>query len=215
MLAQARSYAWRNDDSTRSGTVTSFVVFLIIIAAVVFWAIGIYNRLVNERNRVRNAFAQIDVQLTRRYDLIPNLVEAVKGYIKHERETLEAVIKARNSAVSSLDAAKADPANAAAMKKLGASEGALGSALGRLFALSEAYPDLKANQNMMQFQEELASTENKVAFSRQAFNDAVLGYNNSAENFPNNFIASTFKFELASFLEIDADEKRDAPDVSF
>ena len=191
------------------------MVFLIIIAVVIFWAIGIYNRLVNERNRVRNAFAQIDVQLTRRYDLIPNLIEAVKGYIKHERETLEAVIKARNRAVSSLDAAKADPANAAAMKQLGASEGALGSALGRLFALSEAYPDLKANQNMMQFQEELASTENKVAFARQAFNDAVLGYNNSAENFPNNFIASTFRFDLASFLEIDVEEKREAPAVSF
>lgn len=194
---------------------TSFVVFLIIVAVVIFWAIGIYNRLVNERNRVRNAFAQIDVQLTRRYDLIPNLVEAVKGYIKHERETLEAVIQARNSAVSSLDAAKADPANAAAMVQLGASEGLLGNALGRLFALSEAYPDLKANQNMMQLQEELASTENKVAFSRQAFNDSVLGYNNTAENFPNNFIANSFKFELASFLEIDAEEKREVPDVSF
>ena len=193
----------------------SFLIFLGIIAAIVFWVIGIYNRLVNERNRVRNAFAQIDVQLTRRYDLIPNLVEAVKGYMKHERETLEAVIQARNSAVSNLDAAKADPANAAAMKKLGASEGALGAALGRLFALSEAYPDLKANQNMMQFQEELASTENKVAFSRQAFNDAVLGYNNSAENFPNNIIAGFFSFELASFLEIESEEKRDAPEVSF
>ncbi len=179
------------------------------------WGVGIYNRLVNQRNGVRNAFAQIDVQLTRRYDLIPNLVEAVKGYMKHERETLEAVIQARNSAVSSLDAAKADPANAAAMKKLGASEGALGSALGRLFALSEAYPDLKANQNMMQFQEELASTENKVAFSRQAFNDAVLVFNNSVENFPNNLIAGFFSFELASFLEIDSEEKRDAPEVSF
>jgi len=195
--------------------VISFLIFLGVIAAIVFWAIGIYNRLVNERNRVRNAFAQIDVQLTRRYDLIPNLVEAVKGYMKHERETLEAVIQARNAAVSSLDAAKADPANADAIKKLGAAEGALGSMLGRLFALSEAYPDLKANQNMMQFQEELASTENKVAFSRQAFNDAVLGYNNTAENFPNNMIANTFDFELASFLEIDGEEKRDAPDVSF
>jgi len=195
--------------------VISFLIFLGIIAAIVFWVIGIYNRLVNERNRVRNAFAQIDVQLTRRYDLIPNLVEAVKGYMKHERETLEAVIQARNSAVSNLDAAKADPANAEAMKKLGASEGALGSALGRLFALSESYPDLKANQNMIQFQEELASTENKVAFSRQAFNDAVLGYNNSAENFPNNIIAGFFSFKLASFLEIESEEKRDAPDVSF
>ncbi len=194
---------------------TSFLVFLGILAAIVFWAIGIYNRLINLRNRVRNAFAQIDVQLTRRYDLIPNLVEAVKGYMKHERETLEAVIAARNTAVSSLNAAKADPANAEAIKKLGASEGALGSVLSRLFALSEAYPDLKANQNMMQFQEELASTENKVSFARQAFNDSVLSYNNSAENFPNNVIAGMFSFELASFLEIDSEEKRDVPDVSF
>ena len=193
----------------------SFLIFLGVIVAIVLWGVGIYNRLVNERNRVRNAFAQIDVQLTRRYDLIPNLVEAVKGYMKHERETLEAVIQARNNAVSSLDAAKADPANAEAMKKLGASEGALTGVLSRLFALSEAYPDLKANQNMMQFQEELASTENKVAFSRQAFNDAVLGYNNSAENFPNNVIAGFFSFKLASFLEIEAEEKRDAPNVSF
>jgi len=195
--------------------VTSFLVFLAVLAAIVFWGIGIYNRLVNERNRVKNAFAQIDVQLTRRYDLIPNLVEAVKGYMKHERETLEAVINARNAASSSLDAAKADPANAQAMKELGASEGALTSALGKLFALSEAYPDLKANQNMMQFQEELASTENKVAFSRQAFNDTVLQYNNSAQNFPNNVIAGFFSFELASFLEITSEELRDAPDVSF
>ena len=194
---------------------TSFLIFLGIIAAIVFWAIGIYNRLINERNRVRNAFAQIDVQLTRRHDLIPNLVEAVKGYMKHERETLEAVIKARNTAVAALDAAKADPANAAAIKELGASEGALGSILGRLFALSEAYPDLKASENMMQFQEELASTENKVAFSRQAFNDAVMGYNNTAENFPNNIIANMFSFELASFLEIESEEKREVPEVSF
>jgi LemA protein len=194
---------------------TATFIFLAIVAAIIFWVIGIYNRLINERNRVKNAFAQIDVQLTRRYDLIPNLVEVVKGYMKHERETLEAVIKARNEASSSLDAAKADPSNAAAMKGLGASEGALGSALGRLFALSESYPDLKANQNMMQLQEELASTENKVAFSRQAFNDSVLQYNNSAQNFPNNFIAGTFGFELASFLEIEAPEMREAPKVSF
>jgi LemA protein len=194
---------------------TSFLIFLGIIAAIVFWAVGIYNRLVNERNRVRNGFAQIDVQLTRRYDLIPNLVEAVKGYMKHERETLEAVIKARNAASSALDAAKADPANAAAMKKLGGAEGALAGVLGRLFALSEAYPDLKANQNMMQLQEELASTENKVAFSRQAFNDAVMSFNNSVQNFPNNFIAGMFGFESASFLEIDSEEMRDAPEVSF
>lgn len=193
----------------------SFLVFLAILGVVIFWAIAIYNRLINERNRVKNAFAQIDVQLTRRHDLIPNLVEMVKGYMKHERETLEAVISARDSASASLDAAKADPANAQAIKELGASEGALTSALGRLFALSEAYPDLKANQNMMQLQEELASTENKVAFSRQAFNDAVLQYNNTAENFPNNIIAGFFNFELASFLEIESPEKREVPEVGF
>ena len=193
----------------------SFVIVLVLIAAFVLFVIGIYNSLINLRNRVKNAFAQIDVQLTRRHDLIPNLVEAVKGYMKHERGTLEDVINARNNAVSSLDAAKLDPSNAAAIKELGVSEGALGAALGRLFALSEAYPDLKANQNMMQFQEELSSTENKVAFSRQAFNDAVLGYNNKAENFPNNIIAGMFKFALASFLEIDSEEKRDVPAVSF
>ena len=192
-----------------------FVIFLAIIAAIVLFGVGIYNSLVNLRNRVKNAFAQIDVQLTRRHDLIPNLVESVKGYMKHERETLEAVINARNTAVSSLDAAKLDPSNAMAMKELGASEGALGAALGRLFALSEAYPDLKANQNMMQFQEELTSTENKVAFSRQAFNDTVLNYNNKAQNFPNNIIAGMFKFELASFLEIESPEKREVPEVSF
>jgi LemA protein len=195
--------------------VTSLLVFLAIIVAVILYAVGIYNALVNFRNRVKNAFAQIDVQLTRRYDLIPNLIEAVKGYMKHERETLEAVINARNAAMSSLDAAKADPSNGDAIMKLGAAEGLLGGALGRLFALSEAYPDLKANQNMMQFQEELTATENKVAFSRQAFNDAVLGYNNKAENFPNNVIAGMFRFELASFLEIQSEEKREVPEVAF
>ena len=191
------------------------LIFLGIIAAIVFWGIGIYNRLVNERNRVRNAFAQIDVQLTRRFDLIPNLVEAVKGYMKHERETLENVIKARNTAVSNLDAAKVDPANAEAIRQLGESTGILDGMLSRLFALSEAYPDLKANQNMLEFQEELTTTENKVAFARQAFNDSVMSYNNTAENFPNNIIAGFFSFELASFLEIESDEKREVPDVSF
>jgi LemA protein len=195
--------------------VTSFLIFLAVIVALVLFAVGIYNNLVNSRNRVKNAFAQIDVQLTRRYDLIPNLVEAVKGYMKHERETLEAVINARNTAVSSLNAAKADPSSGEAIQKLGAAEGLLGGALGRLFALSEAYPDLKANQNMMQFQEELSSTENKVAFSRQAFNDAVLAYNNAVENFPNNIVAGMFRFETASFLEIEVPEKRQVPDVSF
>ena len=191
------------------------LIFLGIIAAIVFWGIGIYNRLVNERNRVRNAFAQIDVQLTRRFDLIPNLVEAVKGYMKHERETLEGVINARNTAVSNLDAAKVDPANAEAIRQLGESTGILDGMLSRLFALSEAYPDLKANQNMLEFQEELTTTENKVAFARQAFNDSVMSYNNTAENFPNNLIAGFFRFELASFLEIESEEKRDVPEVSF
>ena len=194
---------------------TTSLIFLAAIAAIIMFLIGIYNSLINLRNRVKNAFAQIDVQLTRRHDLIPNLVEAVKGYMKHERETLEAVINARNSAVSSLDAAKLDPSNAAAMQQLGQSEGALGAALGRLFALSEAYPDLKANQNMIQFQEELTTTENKVAFSRQAFNDTVLTYNNKVQNFPNNIIAGMFNFEPASFLEIESPEKREVPEVNF
>jgi len=191
------------------------LIFLAIIVALAVYGIAIYNNLVNLRNRVKNAFAQIDVQLTRRYDLIPNLVEAVKGYMKHERETLDAVIRARNSAVANLDAAKADPANAEAVRKLGAAEGVLGAALGRLFALSEAYPDLKADQNMMQFQEELASTENKVAFARQAFNDSVLSYNNAAQNFPNNVVAGMFRFETASFLDIDSEQKREVPEVAF
>ena len=193
----------------------AFLIFLGVIVALVLWAVGIYNGLINKRNRVENAFAQIDVQLTRRHDLIPNLVEAVKGYMKHERETLEAVINARNSAVSDLDAAKADPANAELIRKLGESEGQLGAALSRLFALSEAYPDLKANENMIQFQEELSSTENKVAFSRQAFNDSVLDYNNQVENFPNSVISGMFNFELATYLEIESEDKRAVPDVDF
>ncbi len=195
--------------------VISLIALGVVATVLLFVVIGIFNRLVTLKNRFENAFSQIEVQLQRRYDLIPNLVETVKGYMKHERETLEAVINARNSAVSSLDAAKADPSNAAAIQQLGESEGALGAALGRLFALSEAYPDLKANQNMIQFQEELTSTENKVAFSRQAFNDAVLAYNNKAENFPDNIIAGMFRFDLASFLEIDSPEKREVPEVDF
>ena len=194
---------------------TSFLIFLAIVVALIVYAVAIYNNLVNLRNRVKNAFAQIDVQLTRRYDLIPNLVEAVKGYMKHERETLDAVIRARNSAVSTLDAAKADPANAEAIRRLGEAEGALGSVLGRLFALSEAYPDLKADRNMMHFQEELASTENKVAFARQAFNDSVMSYNNAVQNVPNNIIAGMFNFEESTFLEIESPAKRDVPEVAF
>jgi LemA protein len=192
-----------------------FIITLIVLAVIVFWVIQIYNRLVNLRNRVRNAFSQIDVQLTRRYDLIPNLVEAVKGYMSHERGTLEAVIQARNTAVSAQQKASADPTDGEAIKALAAAETTLGGTLGRLFALAEAYPDLKANENMIQFQEELASTENKVAFARQAFNDSVMTYNNACENFPNNTIAGMFSFKLAEFLEIEEPEKREAPKVSF
>ena len=194
---------------------TGFLIFLGIIVAIVMFGIAIYNRLVSDKNRVKNAFSQIDVQLTRRHDLIPNLVEAVKGYMKHERETLDAVVSARNQAVSGLNAAKGDPANAALIAELGAAESGLGAALGRLFALAEAYPDLKANENMMQFQEELATTENKVAFARQAFNDAVMNYNITRENFPNNLLAGMFGFDPATHLEIESEEKRAVPDVSF
>lgn len=191
------------------------IIFLVIIAALAFWAVGLYNGLITARNGYKNAFAQIDVQLTRRYDLIPNLVETAKGYMKHERETLEAVIQARNAAMSGLSAAKANPGDAAAMQQLAQSEGALGATLGRLFALAEAYPDLKANQNMMQLSEELTSTENKVAFARQAFNDAVMNYNNQREVFPNSIVAGMFNFQAAELLQIEAPEKREAVKVSF
>jgi LemA protein len=191
------------------------IVILVILAAIVFWLIGMYNNLVNLRNRVRNGFSQIDVQLTRRYDLIPNLIEAVKGYMSHERGTLEAVVNARNSAVAGLKQAAADPADPKAIRALAAAESTLGGTLGRLFALAESYPDLKANQNMMQFQEELASTENKVAFARQAFNDAVMTYNNACQNFPSNVVANNFGFQAAEFLEIGDEGKREVPKVSF
>lgn len=190
-------------------------ILLAIIVGGVLWAVAIYNQLVNLRNGVKNAFAQIDVQLTRRYDLIPNLVEAVKGYMKHERETLEAVISARTRAVQGLKAASAHPESAAAIRELSGAESALSSALGRLFALSESYPDLKADSNMMQFQEELTTTENRVAFARQAFNDAVMSYNNSRENFPNNLVANSFSFDAAAFLQIETEDKRQVPQVSF
>jgi len=188
---------------------------LIILAAVILFAITIYNRLVAGRNRFKNAFAQIDVQLTRRHDLIPNLVETAKGYMKHERETLEAVINARNTAVSGLKAAAADPSDPEAMKNLAAAEQGLSGALGRLFALSEAYPDLKANENMMQLSEELTTTENKVAFARQAYNDSVMTYNTLRESFPNNFFAGWFNFQAAELLEIEDEAKREVPKVSF
>ena len=190
-------------------------IILVVVVLVLFFFVSIYNRLVAARNGYKNAFAQIDVQLTRRYDLIPNLVETAKGYMKHERETLEAVIAARNSAVSGLKNAAANPGNPAAVQQLAGAENALTGALGRLFAVAEAYPDLKANQNMMQLSEELTSTENKVAFARQAFNDAVMGYNNTREVFPNTIVAGMFAFWPAQLLEIESPEKRVVPKVSF
>jgi LemA protein len=193
----------------------TLIVILVVLLVLVFWVFQMYNRLVSLRNRVRNAFSQIDVQLTRRYDLIPNLVEAVKGYMAHERNTLEAVIQARNSAVAGLKSASADPTNPAAIQALAAAEATLGGTLGRLFALAESYPDLKANQNMLQFQEELGATENRVAFARQAFNDAVMTYNTACESVPSNFIAGSFGFQHAEFLEIEEPEKRAAPKVAF
>ncbi len=191
-------------------------IFFGIIAALVVWAISIYNGLVVLRNRFKNAFSQIDVQLKRRYDLIPNLVEVAKGYLKHERETLEAVIKARNQAVAAAQGAAANPGNPAAMASLGQAEGALTGVLGRLFALAESYPDLKANQNMLAIQEELSSTENKVAFARQAFNDSVMEYNTRRESFPDNVFAGMFGFGPAELLNAtDSAEERKAPKVSF
>ena len=188
---------------------------LLAIIALVIWVVGVYNRLVAGRNTFKNAFAQIDVQLTRRYELIPNLVEVAKGYLKHERETLEAVIRARNAAATDLKAAAADPGNAGALQQLSGAEAQLGGVLGRLFALAEAYPDLKANQTMMQLSEELTSTENKVAFARQAFNDSVLTYNNLREQFPGNLVAGMFSFQAAQLLEVAKPEAREAPKVSF
>ena len=193
----------------------TILVLLAVIVVFALYAVGIYNGLVTQRNGYKNAFAQIDVQLTRRYDLIPNLVETAKGYMKHERETLEAVIQARNSAVSGLSAAKANPGDPQAMQQLSGAENTLTQSLGRLFALSEAYPDLKANQNMMQLSEELTSTENKVAFARQAYNDSVMGYNNAREVFPSSIVANMFAFQAAQLLEIGAPEKREAVEASF
>ncbi|MDX1554745.1 MAG: LemA family protein [Xanthomonadales bacterium] len=190
-------------------------IILGILAALVVYGISIYNRLVAGKNRYKNAFAQIDVQLTRRYDLIPNLVETAKGYMAHERETLEAVINARNTAVSKLKDAAADPTDPEAMKKLADAEQGVAGALGRLFALAEAYPDLKANENMMQLSEELTTTENKVAFARQAYNDSVMDYNTLRESFPNNLFAGWFSFGPAELLEIEDEAKRAVPEVSF
>ena len=191
-------------------------IVLGIIVAVAAWAVSIYNGLVAMRNRFKNGFAQIDVQLKRRYDLIPNLVETAKGYIKHERETLEAVIKARNQAVAAAASASANPGNPAAMQQLGQAEGALTGVLGRMFALAESYPDLKANQNMLALQEELTSTENKVAFARQAFNDSVMEYNTKRESFPDNIFAGMFGFGAAELLQAtESAEERKAVQVKF
>jgi LemA protein len=187
-----------------------------VIVAIAVWAVAIYNGLVQLRNRFKNAFAQIDVQLKRRYDLIPNLVEAAKGYLTHERETLEKVVAARNSAMGAAQKAAAAPGDAAAMQGLAQAEGQLGGALGRLMAVFEAYPDLKANQNVLQVQEELTSTENKIAFARQAYNDSVMEYNTKRESFPETIFAGMFGFQAATLLEAtESAEERKAPKVSF
>jgi len=195
----------------------ALLIFLAILFVVlIVWPITIYNNLVTLRNRFKNAFSQIDVQLKRRYDLIPNLVETAKGYMKHERETLEAVINARNQAQQVEKQAAGKPDDAASIKKLMGAEQALTGALGKFFALSERYPDLKANQNMMQLSEELASTENKIAFARQAFNDSVMTYNTAREKFPNVIFANMFGFSEAALFELEAPaEERKAPKISF
>lgn len=190
-------------------------ILLAVVLVVALWVAGIYNSLVTLRNRFKNAFAQIDVQLKRRYDLIPNLVETAKGYLKHERETLEAVIKARNIALAASQAAAANPADASAMRGLGAAETGLAGALSRLLVVSEQYPELKANQNMMQLTEELTSTENKISFARQAYNDSVMVYNTSRETFPNVLFAGMFGFLPAELFKIEDAAERNAPQVKF
>jgi len=195
------------------------IILLLVIGGVAvlfaFWVIGAYNGLVTLRNRFKNAFAQIDVQLKRRYDLIPNLVETAKGYLKHERETLEAVIAARNTAYAASKAAAANPADAAAMKGLLGAESGLAGAMSRLMVVAEQYPDLQTNHNMMQLTEELTSTENKISFARQAYNDAVTSFNTKREVFPTNLIAGMFNFAEAALFQVENAAEREAPKVKF
>ncbi|MDB4473952.1 LemA family protein [Opitutaceae bacterium] len=198
-----------------SGVTITLIALAVLALIVVFWAIGIYNGLVQLRNRFKNAFAQIDVQLKRRYDLIPNLVETAKGYLSHERETLEAVIKARNIAASAAEAAAANPASANNMKSLMSAESGLGGALSRLMVVSEQYPDLKANENMAQLTEELTSTENKISFARQAYNDAVMIYNTRREVFPAVVLAGAMGFQGAELFKVEDPTERNAPKVDF
>lgn len=192
------------------------IVVAIIVVSLLTWAVSIYNRLVSLRNLFKNAYAQIDVQLKRRYDLIPNLVETAKGYLAHERQTLEAVVTARNTAFAAAGQAALAPGEAVAMQRLSSAEAGLAGALSKLFALSESYPDLKANQTMMQLSEELTSTENKIAFARQAYNDAVMGYNTRVESIPDNVFAGAFGFARAELLVLEnPEEVRQVPKVSF
>ena len=194
---------------------TALLVLIVLAVVAIAIVVGIYNRLIAIRNRYKNAFSQIDVQLKRRYDLIPNLVETAKGYMKHERETLEAVIAARNQAVTASQKAAQNPGDPSAIQGLAGAENALTGTLGRLFALVESYPDLKANQNMAQLMEELTSTENKIAFARQAYNDSVTTYNTGRETFPNVIIANMFSFTEAQLLELEDPKERETPKVSF
>jgi LemA protein len=198
-----------------TGGVIAALVLGGVVVILLLIVIGIYNKLVVGRNRVKNAFAQIDVQLTRRHDLIPNLIETAKGYMKHERETLESVTEARNQAAAAAKAVAGDPTNGSAMKSLMGAEGALSGMLGKLNVTMEAYPDLKASQNMMQVQEELTSTENKIAFSRQAYNDSVMHFNVQRESFPDSIIAGMFNFNEAQMFEIEDEKVREVPKVDF
>ncbi len=197
------------------GLIILLVVVIVPVFVILMWGVSGYNRLVGLRNRYKNAYAQIDVQLKRRYDLIPNLVETAKGYLKHERGTLDEVVAARSAAASASVRAAQAPGDAAAMKELSGAETALSGTLGRLFAVAEAYPDLKANTTMLSLMEELTSTENKVAFARQAYNDAVMSYNTTRQRFPTNMIAGTFNFGPAEMFVIEKPEEKQAPKVSF